>query len=195
MIRLFIFLFLINQVFAQEVNTDLNAIPNANPNVNGDPNAAGTIPAKASTAPPASEENQVTAPINELKSDFEYNENEGRDPFKRYRDPNLIFQSRQDSKKEEVDPALLKIKTIKTVLVPGDVILLGIVYNKDNPVAAIKVKEGKTYYMKKNDQIGRNEGKIVDITSNSVMIEQFRNFDGQKILEKITLKFKRNEQN
>jgi hypothetical protein len=98
-------------------------------------------------------------------------------------------------KKEEIDLALLKIRNIKTILVPVDVILLGIVYNKDNPVAAIKVKEGKTYYMKKNDQIGRNEGKIVDITSNSVLIEQFRNFDGQKILEKVVLKFKKNEQN
>jgi Tfp pilus assembly protein PilP len=188
-IKLFLFLFLFNQAFAEEGKTEVNPNPNA---------AATSPPTTPATAPVTAvplEENQVTAPINESKNDFEYNENEGRDPFKRYRDPSLILQSKQDPKKEEIDLALLKIRNIKTILVPVDVILLGIVYNKDNPVAAIKVKEGKTYYMKKNDQIGRNEGKIVDITSNSVLIEQFRNFDGQKILEKVVLKFKKNEQN
>lgn len=139
-----------------------------------------------------------TAPGPELKKEFIYNESEGRDPFKVYRDPTVIVNDKSNSENHQTEQKSdnkLLARNIKTISVPNEVILLGIVYNKDNPVAAIKVLDGKTYYMRKNDLIGRHEGKIVEITRNTVLIEQYREFDGQKNLEKVVLKFKKNEQN
>lgn len=157
---------------------------------------AAPVAVDPSATAPVPDENQATAPISDLKKEFIYNENEGRDPFKVYRDPTIMMSEKTtETKPTEEKSDKVLVRNIKTISVPTDVVLLGIVYNKDNPVAAIKVTDGKTYYMRKNDTIGRHEGKIVDITRNTVHIEQYREFDGQKNLEKIVLKFRKNEQN
>lgn len=179
-------LFICNLALAQ--NPEPNPLPATTPvpTVNPTTNSA--------TAP--GEEGTVTVP--ELKKEFIYNESEGRDPFKVYRDPTVLVNEKANSdshQSEQKSDNKLLARNIKTISVPNEVILLGIVYNKDNPVAAIKVLDGKTYYMRKNDLIGRHEGKIVEITRNTVLIEQYREFDGQKNLEKVVLKFKKNEQN
>lgn len=157
---------------------------------------AATFSEDPSATAPITDENQATAMSSDLRKEFTYNENDGRDPFKIYRDPTIMAMDKNpESKPTEEKSDKILIRNIKTISVPTDVVLLGIVYNKDNPVAAIKVTDGKTYYMRKNDTIGRHDGKIVDITRNTVHIEQYREFDGQKNLEKIVLKFRKNEQN
>ncbi|MCK6597621.1 MAG: pilus assembly protein PilP [Bdellovibrionaceae bacterium] len=146
---------------------------------------------------------EIGAPslIDESKKVFFYNESEGRDPFKPYRefDPTLLKTTDESTNVKSTNQEPAKetpmVRTIKTIVVPNDVILLGIVFNKQNPVAAVKVTEGKTYYLRKGDSIGRHEGKIIEINRDNVVIEQVKVFDGQKNMEKVILKFKKNEPN
>lgn len=171
-----------------------STVPNGKPAVNGTAgNPAVDANLNSATAPGAAE----VAVTPDLKKEFVYNESEGRDPFKVYRDPSVIIPEKINTETRHLDDKTDKVlvRNIHTISIPAEVVLLGVVYNKDNPVAAIKVLDGKTYYMRKNDTIGRHEGKIVEITRNTVLIEQYREFDGQKNLEKIVLKFKKNEQN
>lgn len=183
MIKLIYILLICKISLAQDPNAPV-AVPNnqVNPIVNTQPSV---------------EDSQATAPTSDFKKEFNYNENEGRDPFKSYKDPNMVVTEKPTGEKGEQQPQEEKIlvRNIKTIAVPADVVLLGVVYNKDNPVAAIKVIDGKTYYMRKQDSIGRYDGKIIDITRNTVVIQQTRDFDGQKNVEKVILKFKKNEQN
>ena len=153
------------------------------------------------SSPPSGLEIGAPSLIDENKKIFYYNESEGRDPFKPYReyDPASLKPMEEStnskSNNQEATKDMPMVRTIKTIVVPNDVILLGIVFNKQNPVAAVKVTEGKTYYLRKGDSIGRHEGKIIEINRDNVVIEQVKVFDGQRNMEKVILKFKKNEQN
>lgn len=191
-------LFLSSLLWAQNPSEPVMPPENVAPPAGGTPApGAPVVPGAPGAAGAAGEVQgeafQATAPTADLKKEFFYNENEGRDPFKPYKDPALANVERVASTNPSNEKVL--VRSIKNIAVPDEVILLGIVHNKDKPVAAIKVIDGKTYYMRKNDLIGKHEGRIVDITRNTVIVEQYREFDGQKNLEKIVLKFRKNEQN
>jgi Tfp pilus assembly protein PilP len=195
MIKLIYILLLICKIsLAQDPNNPGTMPSNqVNPTVNNQPSVDPGQPQGINSA---IDDSQATAPTSEFKKEFNYNENEGRDPFKPYKDPNMVVIDKPTGEKtDQPQEEKVLVRNIKTIAVPADVVLLGIVYNKDNPVAAIKVIDGKTYYMRKQDSIGRYEGKIIDITRNTVVIQQARDFDGQKNIEKVVLKFKKNEQN
>lgn len=190
--KLISLLLLISLVTWAQTPPAVNDVNSAAPVTKPAVNATGEANLNSATAPGV---DAVVTP--DLKKEFVYNESEGRDPFKIYRDPSVIIPEKVNTETRHNEDKTDKImaRNIHTISLPSEVVLLGVVYNKDNPVAAIKVLDGKTYYMRKNDTIGRHEGKIVEITRNTVLIEQFREFDGQKNLEKIVLKFKKNEQN
>lgn len=191
MIKLIYILLICKISLAQEPNIPESAPGNqVNPAVNNQQTGVPQI------MNPTVDDSQATAPSSDLKKEFNYNENEGRDPFKPYKDPNIVVLDKPPGERtQQQQEEKILVRNIKTIAVPADIVLLGIVYNKDNPVAAIKVIDGKTYYMRKQDSIGRYEGKIIEITRNTVVIQQTRDFDGQKNIEKVVLKFKKNEQN
>lgn len=196
MIKLIYILLICKISLAQDPSNSATVPSNqVNPTVSNQPSVnPGQPPPQGMNS--AIEDSQATAPISDFKKEFNYNENEGRDPFKPYKDPNMVVIEKPTGEKtDQPQEEKVLVRNIKTIAVPADVVLLGIVYNKENPVAAIKVIDGKTYYMRKQDSIGRYEGKIIEITRNTVVIQQTRDFDGQKNIEKVVLKFKKNEQN
>lgn len=122
------------------------------------------------------------------KNDFSYDGAEGRDPFKIYREYVQPTQNNGAESAANTIPANVE-KNIRTATVPEDVIVQGIFYKKDDPIALVVVKGVKGLNkLKINSPIGRNEGKIIDIRRDRVIIEQVREFDGQKFSEKIELK-------
>lgn len=141
-----------------------------------------------------SEVNLNTQPINNttlapevlptaIESKFNYDPKEGRDPFKIYREftPESAIRTNDNQ-------VVKKEISISTALIPSDVTLVGIMFRLNNSTAAIKVKGGKTYFLKVKDKIGRYEGKIISITDKEVVIEQIKEFDGEKKVETVTLK-------
>lgn len=121
-------------------------------------------------------------------NNFTYDGTEGRDPFKIYREIPVIIpgQGPEDPKKAD-QPNLLE-KNIRTALVPNEVVLQGILYKKNDPIALVSVKGLKGInQLKVNSPIGRNEGKVVEIQKDKVIVEQVKDFDGQKFTEKVIL--------
>lgn len=143
-----------------------------------------------SAAAAINEPEQQNSEIAMKEKIFSYDGNEGRDPFKIYRenpifpDPNSV-----DLKGNSTTDLSYLEKNIRTAIVPSEVSLMGILYKKVDPIALIAVKGVKGLnQVKINSPIGRNEGKVIDIQKDRIVIEQVRDFDGQKFTEKVVLK-------
>lgn len=125
------------------------------------------------------------------KNSFTYDGNEGRDPFKIFREIPIIIgnQNPNDGKDVAKPIPTFSEKNIRTAIIPNEVTVLGILYKKVDPIALISVKGVKGLNkLKVNSPIGRNDGKIIEIKKDQVVIEQIKDFDGQKFTEKIVLK-------
>ncbi len=122
------------------------------------------------------------------KNIFNYDGSEGRDPFKVYRE--FVLPATNGGPGTGSNPSTSNLeKNIRTAVVPDDIVVQGIFYKKNDPIALIVVKGVKGLNkLKVNSQIGRNEGKIIEIRKDRIFIEQFKDFDGQKFSEKIELK-------
>jgi Tfp pilus assembly protein PilP len=124
------------------------------------------------------------------KNNFNYDSNDGRDPFKIFREtptfPTGPVTQGPGPKPENNAPPE---KSIHTAMVPGEIIVQGILYRKNDPIVLISVRGIRGLNkLKLNSPIGRNEGKIVDIQRDRIVIEQVKDFDGQKFTEKLILK-------
>lgn len=169
------------------------APPVPDPNASANPSPPESNPAQVPTpapAPAAGVEEMLDASglvIN--KNIFNYDGNEGRDPFKVYREF-VQPTSTTGGTGAGANPAGSNLeKNIRTAVVPDDIVVQGIFYKKSDPIALIVVKGVKGLNkLKVNSQIGRNEGKIIEIRKDRILIEQFKDFDGQKFSEKIELK-------
>lgn len=164
-----------------------------------DPNTGAAVqpapPAPTNPAPPTAPANQG---VDELldgsglvinKNVFTYDGNEGRDPFKIYRE----YVQPLNTPGTGNSPGIGNInlgngKNIRTILVPEDIVVQGIMYRKKDPVALVMIKGVKGLNkLKLNSPVGRNEGKVIDIQPDKIVIEQVKDFDGQKFTEKVVL--------
>lgn len=154
-----------------------------------DPSAPGASPPLAEMIGPDGEDDSALVM---KKNMFTYDSAEGRDPFKIYRDPIIVpTGTTTDNNKGSGNsggPINLE-KNIRTALVPSEVTVLGILYKKVDPIALVAVKGVKGLNkLKVNSPIGRNEGKVIEIRKDQIVIEQVKDFDGQKFTEKVVLK-------
>ena len=166
--------------------------------------AAATAQPVAPPTPPPNQEGQSPTQaqhqgVDELldgsglvinKNVFTYDGNEGRDPFKIYRE---YVQPINEPGTGNTNPGPGNIhlgsgKNIRTILVPEDIVVQGIMYRKKDPVALVMIKGVKGLNkLKINSPVGRNEGKVIDIQPGKIVIEQVKDFDGQKFTEKVVL--------
>ncbi len=124
------------------------------------------------------------------KNTFTYDSNEGRDPFKIFREVPIFGTGPGPDPKANEGPKLPNHseKNIRTALIPNEIKLVGILFRKADSIALISVIGVKGLNrLKINSPIGRNDGKIIDIKRDQVVIEQIKDFDGQKFTEKVTL--------
>jgi type IV pilus assembly protein PilP len=62
----------------------------------------------------------------------------------------------------------------------GQLRLAGVVVGHRAPIAMVMVPGGKSYVLKKGDRVGKNHGKVVDITESGVLVkERFYDFSGE----------------
>lgn len=120
------------------------------------------------------------------KNVFTYDGAEGRDPFKVYRE--YVQPISTGTVTGNISNIQVNGKNIRSVVVPDDIVVQGILYKKRDPIALVVIKGVKGLNkLKINSPIGRNEGKVIDIQPNKIVIEQVKDFDGQKFTEKVVL--------
>ncbi len=175
------------QIHAQETPTPATPRGDA---VHGQPSQSG-VPGDETQAPGTEALPHTESPDLVIKRNvFSYDSTEGRDPFKIYREMPVMIPGQNgsyDAKRPETN--LPVEKNIRTITVPNDVILQGILFKKSDPIALVSVKGLKGInQLKVNSPIGRNEGKVIEIQKDHVVVEQVKDFDGQKFTEKIVLK-------
>lgn len=159
------------------------------------------VPDSASKSESAAANNPPTPGVEETldasglvinKNIFNYDGTEGRDPFKVYREyvqpttnPGGITPNGTNPNPSNLD------KNIRTAMVPEDVVVQGILYKKNDSIALVVVKGVKGLNkLRVSSPIGRNEGKVIEIRKDRIIIEQVKDFDGQKFSEKIELKLR-----
>lgn len=72
----------------------------------------------------------------------------------------------------------------------GQLRLAGVVVGHAAPAAMIMVPGGKSYILKKGDRVGKNHGKVIDITPEGVFVkERYYDFSGEirESVQEITL--------
>ncbi len=160
-----------------------------------DPKHLAEIP-RQEGAPSLDDSGQENSAIVMKKNSFTYDGNEGRDPFKIFREIPIFIPgvTATDPKSKPEMPVILE-KNIRTALVPNEIVVMGILYKKKDPIALVAVKGIKGLNkLKVNSPIGRNEGKVIEIRKDQIIIEQVKDFDGQKFTEKIVLKVRQKKE-
>ena len=62
----------------------------------------------------------------------------------------------------------------------GQLRLAGVVVGHAAPIAMVMAPGGKSYVLKKGDRVGKNHGRVVDITESGVLVkERFYDFAGE----------------
>jgi type IV pilus assembly protein PilP len=62
----------------------------------------------------------------------------------------------------------------------GQLRLIGVIVGKGEPRAMVVAPDGKSYILKKGVKVGRNDGKIVDITAEAILVEErYYDFSGE----------------
>ncbi|MBL7545506.1 MAG: pilus assembly protein PilP [Bdellovibrionaceae bacterium] len=182
----FIFILILNSLFIQ---TSYGQSPPVEPETPPTMEAHSGEPSTAEPFPTTmTEELNDANGIVLKKNNFIYDGAEGRDPFKVYRELQLFNPTDGSNPAVKVGPVIVE-KSIRTAAVPGDIVILGILYKKNDPIALVKVRDVKGLNkLRLNSPVGRNEGKVIEIHKDRIVIEQVRDFDGQKFTEKVTLK-------
>lgn len=160
--------------------------PIPDPNPEG-ANVQGGVPPEQPVAPPSQGVEELDASgLVMNKNTFNYDGNEGRDPFKVYRE--FVQPIAMSTSGSQGSAPQSSEKNIRSVIVPDDIIVQGILYKKKDPVALVVIKGVKGLNkLRVNSLVGRNEGKVIEIRQDKMVIEQVKEFDGQKFTEKIVL--------
>lgn len=126
------------------------------------------------------------------KNTFSYDGSEGRDPFKVFREFVQPTIATGGTGGGQETPIQNMERSIRTILVPEDIVVQGILYKKSDPIALVVIKGEKGLHkLRLNSLVGRNEGKVVDIRQDKIIIEQVKDFDGQKFTEKVVLEVRK----
>lgn len=136
---------------------------------------ASKPPAKKAAAAPKSNNKPIAQPIKvaeEAQEEFVYNAEGRRDPFI----PLSIIRAPL-TKVVDNEP--------KTPLQSYDVSqfrLIGVIVGKGEPKAMVVAPDGQSYVIAKGIKIGKNNGIIIDITSEAVSVaEKYYDFSGNVI--------------
>lgn len=145
--------------------------------------AAAPAPKKTTAAPPPAQkpvptpEAQAEAP---KEAEFVYTREGRRDPFVPLSQIRRPIQPTEESEPE-------------TPLQSYDVSqfrLVGLIVGKGEPKAMVVAPDGKSYVLSRGVKIGKNNGVIVDISSNAVSVkEKYYDFSGNVIenIQEITV--------
>jgi type IV pilus assembly protein PilP len=135
-------------------------------------NVAAKPPAKKVATPVAKQEEKKDAA-------FVYTTEGRRDPFVPL---------------SKIKKPLIKVDTEpETPLQSYDIIqfrLVGVIVGKSSPKALVVAPDGKSYVLAKGVRIGKNDGVVVDITSDAVLVkEKYYDFSGNVIenIQEITV--------
>lgn len=111
-------------------------------------------------APPVEQES--------LPVPYQYESSGRRDPF----EPLTAIKRPLTLTEEELTP-LQKYEL-------GQFRLIGVIIGKDEPMAMVVAPDNKSFVLKKGTKIGRNNGEVVDIHSEAVLVkEQYFDFSGE----------------
>jgi len=147
-------------------------------------------PPPAAPLPPVAAAPKAPAPAQEApkeepgKEVFTYNPGEYRNPF----------GSLLRIKKEEEGPPLEELTPLQRVPVT-ELRLEGVILMKDKAVAQIIAPDGKAHTVTVGTPMGRHKGKVVRITSDAVVVEEwFEDYLGRKFSEETELKLRKGEE-
>lgn len=161
----------------------LAAVLAAAPGCKKPPPPAAPLPPVAAAAPKA------PAPAQEVKEEpaqevFNYEPGDYRNPF----------GSLLRVKKEEEGPPEEELTPLQRVPVT-DLRLEGIILMGKKSVAQIIAPDGKPYIVTVGTPMGRHKGKVVRITSETVVVEEyFEDYLGRKFTQETELKLRQGEE-
>lgn len=136
-----------------------------------------TPPAGEATAPPAptSEVPPEEAPVDGgsdfLNAEVESLRPTNRDPFAK---PKSLIEKEVESVKPTLDPSVyidMRIEAIRRFPL-RNYLLVGIIFDVDNPKAMVKDPENNMHLMTTNQRIGNQEGLIVKIERGELVVEE-----------------------
>ncbi len=121
-------------------------------------------PQKAAPAPVADQ-----APEEEVAEKYVYNPNGKRDPFKN------PLQTVAESTSETGVP-LTPLQRFDI----GQLRLIGVIVGKGKPRAMVIAPDGKSFILSVGTKVGKNDGTVVDITTEAVQVkEKYYDFTGE----------------
>lgn len=133
-------------------------------------------PAQVKSPPPARQKVQATAPVKGAVSGiaddktisepkgFVYNPMGKRDPFQTLME---MSKSKELSSQEETPLQKYALNQLR---------IIGVVWGKGEPQAMVVAPDGKSFILKKGVKVGKNDGIVIDITKEDVLVEE-RIFD------------------
>jgi type IV pilus assembly protein PilP len=137
-------------------------------------------------APPPAEPQKVAAPAPPVEASpsapeaaappppkYVYNPSGRRDPFE------PLTMVRKSVAREDVPLTPLQTYDL------GQLRLIGVIVGKGEPRAMVSAPDGKSYILKKGIKIGKNDGVVVGIKPEAVLVEE-RYYDFSGIMRKTT---------
>jgi type IV pilus assembly protein PilP len=105
---------------------------------------------------------------NQDKKEFSYGSSGKRDPF----------QALTSVKKPIVSGLAVTTPLQKFAL--NQLRVIGVIWGKGEPTAMVNAPDGKSYVLKKGIKAGKNNGTVVDINKESIVVEEkFYDFSGE----------------
>ena len=76
----------------------------------------------------------------------------------------------------------------------GQISLTGVVWSADQPRALVSDPEGRSFVVRTGSRVGKNEGRVVRIGDNMVLVQEtYVNFAGDKTTKNVELRMRRNQ--
>ncbi|MFO0687622.1 MAG: pilus assembly protein PilP [Myxococcota bacterium] len=111
--------------------------------------------------------------------DYFYDPTDKRDPFR-------SFQFDDEGKKDEV-----KTSGPLSDFELGQLELSAVIWDHNNPRALILDPGGRSYIVREGSQIGKNEGQVIHIDDNLVLVkETYVNFAGERTTKDVELRIR-----
>ena len=76
----------------------------------------------------------------------------------------------------------------------GQISLTGVVWSADQPRALVSDPEGRSFVVRTGSRVGKNEGRVVRIADNMVLVQEtYVNFAGDKTTKNVELRMRRSQ--